>query len=137
MIHILAEMAVGSAIIMVSGKGPTGSGHIFIQQKEAAKQLHADDMITLAANGEVEQVQRRATQLQKHPRQIRLYSLHRNRKKNTSPHPEQHKSSSQLFDSSSPHYSLFWQRTSQLIKKRPSDRHVKKPPFKVRYLKTD
>lgn len=51
-------MAVGSAIIMAFGRGPTGSGHIFIQQKEAAHQLHADDMITLAANGEVEQVQR-------------------------------------------------------------------------------
>lgn len=118
-------MDVGSAIIMASGRGPTGSGHIFIQQKEATNQLHADDMTTLAANGEVEQVQRRATQLQKHQQQICLYSLHRNRKKNTSPHPEQHKSRSQISDSSSPHYSLFWQRTSHLIKKRPSERHLK------------
>lgn len=118
-------MDVGSAIIMASGRGPTGSGHIFIQQKEAANQLHADDMITLAANGEVKQVQRRATQLQKHRQQICLYSLHRNRKKNNNPHPEQHKSRSQISDSSSPHYSLFWHRTSHLIKKRPSERHVK------------
>ncbi len=118
-------MDVGSAIIMASGRGPTGSGHIFIQQTEAANQLHADDMITLViTNGEVKQVQGRATQLQKHWQQIGLYSLHRNRKKNNSPHPEQHKSRSQISDSSSSHYNLFWQRTSHLIKKRPSERHV-------------
>lgn len=53
----LGEMASGRAIIMASGRGPTGSGHIFIQQREAANQLHPDDMITFAANGEAEQVQ--------------------------------------------------------------------------------
>lgn len=50
-------MSAGRAIIMASGRGPTGSGHIFIQQREAANQLHPDDMITFAANGEAEQVQ--------------------------------------------------------------------------------
>ncbi len=84
-------MDVGSAIIMASGRGPTGSGHIFIQQKEAANQLHADDMTTLAANGEVEQVQRRATQLQKHRQQIQYVSIPftetENRKKKHQPPP--------------------------------------------------
>lgn len=37
-----------------------------MQQEEAAKQLQADDMITHDANGEVEQVQWRVAQLQKH-----------------------------------------------------------------------
>lgn len=70
---------------MASGREPTGSGHIFIQQKETANQLHDDDMITLAANGELEQVQRQVTQLQKHRRQIRLPSPHTETEKKTPP----------------------------------------------------
>lgn len=82
-------MALGRPVIIASERGPTGSGFVFMQQKEAANQLQADDMITHEANGEVEQVQRRVAQLQKHTPQIGLYSPHGSRNKNSNPRPGQ------------------------------------------------
>lgn len=119
-------MPAGRDIIMASGRGPTGFGHIFIQQKEAANQLHPDDMIMFAANGESEQVQRRATQLQKHRRQIRVYSPSQKQRKTQAPTLNNTSLVVRFLTcgiKSSHHYSLFSQR-SYLIRKRPPDRQT-------------
>jgi len=110
-------MPAGRDIIMASGRAPTGFRHIFIQQKEAANQLHPDDMIMFAPIGESEQMQRRATQLQKHRRQIRVYSPSQKQRKTQAPTLNNTSLIVRFLTcgiKSSPYYNLFWERNHSI-----------------------